>query len=316
MIGIGLKLACVAAAMLACAQTSAQTWKVPEPAQRCPSKWGAQDERGSGNLMGSRSVLRARDLIRTGESFELAFPLDANAALGPRRFDVYEKQTVLNKESNQRGSNEEVVFTELGQVGTQFDGFAHQSHGTSHYNCVDTKDVIARNGVKKFGMQNVGMLMTRGVLLDIAGLKGVATLPDTYEVTVADLEAAMTRQKVKLEAGDAVLIHTGWGRLYGKENARFLKSEPGIGVAAGEYLAKFNPMIVGADSSAVEVLPNPDPLLNAPVHQLMLVVHGIHLLENLKLDELAAKQVYEFAFMLQPIKAAMTGSTVAPVAVR
>jgi kynurenine formamidase len=76
-------------------------------------------------------------------------------------------------------------------------------------------------------------------------------------------------------------------------------------------------MLVGADNVPVEVSPNPDKQLSAPIHQLMLVVNGIHLLENLKLDELAAKRVYEFAFVMQPLKAqGFTGSTVAPVAIR
>ncbi len=62
--------------------------------------------------------------------------------------------------------------------------------------------------------------------------------------------------------------------------------------------------------------PSPDPQLSLPVHQIMLVVNGIHLLENLKLDELAARRVYEFALILEPLKIqGGTGSTVAPVAV-
>ena len=112
-------------------------------------------------------------------------------------------------------------------------------------------------------------------------------------------------------------FHTGWGKLWAKDNARYVKSCPGIGVAAAEWLAKQDPMLVGADNWPVEVAPNPDPKLSLPVHQVLLVVNGIHLLENLKLDELAGKQVYEFAFIMQPLKAqGFTGSTVAPVAIR
>jgi len=76
-------------------------------------------------------------------------------------------------------------------------------------------------------------------------------------------------------------------------------------------------MLIGSDNWPVEVAPNPDPRLSLPVHQVTLVVNGIHLLENLKLDDLAAKQVYEFAFVMQPLKAqGFSGSTVAPVAIR
>jgi kynurenine formamidase len=161
------------------------------------------------------------------------------------------------------------------------------------------------------------MLMTRGVLIDVAGLKGVETLPDNYEITAQDLQDALKRQNLTLQPGDAVIVHTGWGRLYGKDNPRYVKTCPGIGVGAAEWLARQDPMLIGADNWPVEVAPNPDTKLSLPVHQLALVVHGIHLLENLKLDELAAKRVHEFAFVMQPLKAAgFSGSTVAPVAIR
>ena len=313
-----LSIAVAAALGLSWAPAHAQTWKVPTDSQRCPSKWGAGDERGSGNHMTPASVLRAKELIKTGEVIEIAYVLnDKMAFFGTRRFDVHVKRTFMNQFSNRRGSNEELVISEIGQVGTQFDGFAHQSHEDSHYNCFKTGDISTRGGFTKLGMEKVGTLMTRGVLIDVAGLKGVAMLPDTYEVTVDDLEAALRRQNVRLQPGDAVIINTGWGALYAKDNPRYVKTCPGIGVKAAEWLAKQDPMLVGADNWPVEVAPNPDPQLSLPVHQVLLVVNGIHLLENLKLDELVAKKVYEFAFVMQPLKAqGFTGSTVAPVAIR
>jgi kynurenine formamidase len=87
-------------------------------------------------------------------------------------------------------------------------------------------------------------------------------------------------------------------------------------VKAAEFLIAKDPMLLGADTAPVEVSPNPDPLLSLPIHQMALVNYGIHLLENLKLDELAGKNVHEF-FIMQPLKLdGATGSTVAPVAVR
>lgn len=310
-----MRICLLALIALAC---RAQSWQPPDESQRCPSQWGAGDQRGSGNLMKPATVLRAAKLIRTGEVHELGRALSSSMPVfGTRRFDSYLKRTVVNPGSNRRGSNEEIVTTELGQVGTQFDGFAHQSIGDSLYNCFKTQDVASRNGFSKLGIENAGFLMTRGVLIDIAALKGVAALTDRYEITVRDLEAALKRQKLTLEAGDAVLIHTGWGKLWGKDNPAYTRSSPGIGVAAAEWLAKKNPMLVGADNSSVEVSPNPDPNVNLPVHQIMLVVHGIHLLENLDLAGLAAAGAAEFAFALQPLKIqGATGSTVAPVAIR
>jgi kynurenine formamidase len=307
-----------AVSALTCAPALAQSWSVPPESQRCPSKWGAGDERGSGNHMKPASVLRATQLIKTGEVIEIAHVLnDKMPFFGTRRFDVHVKRTFMNDFSNRRGSNEEIVISEIGQVGTQFDGFAHQTHEDSHYNCFKTGAISTRGSFTKLGIEKVGTLMTRGVLIDVAGLKGVDTLPDTYEITVKDLQDALAKQRMTLQPGDAVLINTGWNRLWGKDNARYVKSCPGIGVAAAEWLAKQDPMLIGADNWPVEVAPNPDPKLSLPVHQVSLVVNGIHLLENLKLDDLAAKQVYEFAFVMQPLKAqGFTGSTVAPVAIR
>ena len=297
---------------------AAQTWKVPAESQRCPSKWGPTDERGSMNHQKPAAVMNAAKLIKSGEIIELAHVLGPQMAFfGTRRFDVHTKRTFMNQFSNMRGSNEELIVTELGQVGTQFDGFAHQTHLDSWYNCFKVSENATRSGFSRLGIDKVGMVMTRGVLIDVAGLKGADILPDSYEITVQDLEQALKRQGTRLQPGDAVLIHTGWGRLYGKDNARYVRTCPGVGVAASEWLAKQDPILVGADNWPVEVAPNPDKQLSLPGHQIFLVVNGIHLLENLKLDELAAKKVYEFAFAMQPLKIqGASGSTVSPVAIR
>ena len=300
------------------AKAQAPSWVPPAENERCPSKWGAGDERGSGNHMKPQTVLNAVKLIKTGEVIELAHVLGPTMPFfGPRRFDMHLKRTFMNTGANERGSNEEMVLSEIGQVGTQFDGFAHQTHGNSMYNCFKLNEIAGREGFSKLGIQNVGALFTRGVLIDVAKFKGVAMLGDTYEITVADLDGAMKRQNTTINPGDAVIIHTGWGTLWGKDNARYSRGNPGIGVAAAQFLIGKDPMLLGADTAPVEVNPNPDKAISIPIHQLALVVNGVHLLENMKLDELAAKNVYEFALILEPLKLeGATGSTVAPIAVR
>ena len=306
----------LAALTAGAAPAAAQSWSPPPPDERCPSRWGAGDERGAANHMGPATVLRAARLIRTGRVIELGQVLRGSMPLGARHFDVYMKPTGMNAGSNRRGSNEELVVAEMGQVGTQFDGFTHQTIGDSLYNCFDQNEIMTRSGFTRLGVENVGTLMTRGVLIDIAALKGVAMLPDRYEITVDDLRQALDRQGVALEAGDAVLIHTGWGVLWDTDAERFMASNPGIGVAAAQWLVDHDPMLLGADNQPVEVSPNPDPELSLPIHQMMLVVNGIHLVERMRLDELAAAGVYEFAFVVQPLKIeGATGSTVAPVAI-
>ena len=113
------------------------------------------------------------------------------------------------------------------QSGTQFDGFTHQALDRLLYNCVKMDEVASRSGFTKMGMEKVGTLMTRGVLIDIAGLKGVETLPINYEITVADLEQALQKQGIRLEPGDAVLIYTGWSKHWGvdKMNAVGLNAD-------------------------------------------------------------------------------------------
>jgi kynurenine formamidase len=297
---------------------NAQSWQAPSPDVRCPSKWGAADERGSANHMKPANVLRAARLIKTGETFELGHVLGRDMPLNPgRQYDVHTKRSTGPFGSNQRYSNEELVISEIGQVGTQFDGFTHQAIDRLLYNCVKMDEIASRTGFAKMGMEKVGTLMTRGVLIDVAGLKGVDILPINYEITVADLEQALQKQGAKLEPGDAVLIYTGWSRHWGVDNKLYTSGCPGIGVAAAEWLIKQDPMLLGSDNFPVEVAPNPDKSVSLPVHNIALTVNGVHLLENLVLEPLARARVYEFAFVMQPLKLqGATGSTVAPTAIR
>ena len=225
----------------------------------------------------------------------------------------------MNPGSNRRGSNEEIVVAEIGQVGTQFDGFSHQTIGDSMYNCFKLDDIATRTGFTKLGVENVGALMTRGVLIDVAAAKGVEMLPDTYEITVADLQQALQRAEPDAAAGRRRADPYGMGqdcgakttRRYIEDQSRARRRRRGMAGAPGSRCSS------APTTAPVDVTPNPDPQVSNPIHQIMLVVNGIHLLENLKLDELAAKQVYEFALVVQPLKIqGGTGSTVAPIAVR
>src|SRR5207237_4144962 len=159
---------------LATTLAHAQSWRPPADAQRCPSKWGAGDERGAANHMKPATVTRAAQLIKTGEVIELGHVLSADMPISStRQFNVHTKRTFMNPQSNRRGSNEELLTSEIGQVGTQFDGFAHQSIDNSHYNCFKTDEISSRTGFTKLGIEKVGTLLTRGVLIDVEALKVV-----------------------------------------------------------------------------------------------------------------------------------------------
>lgn len=165
---------------VALSTANAQSWLPPAEEDRCPSRWGAGDERGSANHMGPVTVLRAANLINSGEVVELGHVLHEAIPLGNRHFDLYLKPMGMNPQSNQRGSNEEIVVTELGQVGTQFDGFSHQTIGDTLYNCFRVSETLTRSGFTNLGIEKVGMLMTRGVLLERMKLDELAAR-EVYE---------------------------------------------------------------------------------------------------------------------------------------
>ncbi len=310
----------VAAALLALASAPvhAQDWQMPPDNQRCPSKWGADDQRGAGNMMKPQTVLQAIKLIKTGEVFELGAilspdPKESFINAG-RQFNIYTKPSLPIP--NARQIQEELVVTELGQIGTQIDAFAHQMWGDSFYNCFKLKDIGTRSGFKKLGVEHIGSLITRGVLVDVAGLKGVDLLPTSYNITPEDLQQALAKSNQKLMPGDTVIIRTGWSKLMGKENQRYGSQNPGIGIAAGQWLVAQNPMMIASDTCCVEVRPS-EPGHNLPIHAMMIIQHGIYLLENLVLEQLAAAGASEFAFIVQPLKIkGGTGSAVAPIAIR
>jgi kynurenine formamidase len=216
--------------------------------------------------------------------YELGRVLEpAMPTFGSRRFSIQTARSSGPTGSNHLRSNEELVVTELGQVGTQFDALPHMAIDDMLYNCVKIEDVATRSGFTKLGVEKVGGIVTRGVLLYVAAVKGVAMLEAGYEITVTDLEEAMKRQGVTIGAGDAVLIHTGWGSLWMKDNAKYNSGQPGIGIAAAEWLARANPILVGSDNWGLEVQPQPNKDLAFPVHQILLAIHGIFQLENLDL---------------------------------
>ena len=263
-------------------------------------------------------ILRAARLIRTGEHFELGDILSPDPKQAfineGRQFGLYTKPSIAKPDT--RSENEEIVVTELGQIGTQVDAFSHQMWNDGFYNCFRQADIATRTGFRKLGVENFGMLMSRGVLIDVAGFKGVDMLPPGYVITPDDLQQALAKQRLTLQPGDAVIINTGFGKLLGKDNVKYGRESPGIGLAAGRWLVTQDPMLIGADNCCVEVRPS-EPGMSLPVHSLMLIQHGIILLENLKLEKLAAAGAHETAFIMQPLKIrGATGSAVAPVAIR
>jgi kynurenine formamidase len=283
-----------------------------------PSRWGADDQRGAANRITPAKVLEARNLITRGTVYELGRTYEAGMPLfGTRHYSLRIPQTYGPMGANRTMYHDEVVSAEIGQVGTQFDGLGHIGVGDLFYNGHDRADFSRGDGLTKLGIENVGALTTRGVLIDVAAFKGVAMLGDRYEITRADLTGALERQRTEIHAGDVVLVHTGWGSLWLADNERFGGSAPGVGLDAARYLVEREVVLVGSDTWATEVVPNPDPELQFPVHQLLIPRNGIYIFENLATEELARDRVHEFAFFFAPLKLkGATGSPGNPIAIR
>jgi kynurenine formamidase len=283
-----------------------------------PSKWGAADQRGAANRITPAKVLEARDLIKQGKLYQLGHVYEPGMPMyGTRHFSLRIPQAFPMPGKNQAVYHDEIISGELGQIGTQFDGLGHLGIGDLFYNGNKRSEFAQAEGLTKLGIENVGAIVTRGVLIDVAKFKGVNQLLGAYEITLADLKGALQKQGTTIKSGDVVLIHTGWGSLWMRDNAKFSANEPGIGLAAAQFLVDQEVVVVGADTWGVEVMPNPDASLSAPVHQLFLARNGIYLHENLITADLARDNAYEFMYTYAPLKLkGATGSPGNPIAIR
>jgi len=217
--------------------------------------------------------------------------------------------------------NDEMFSGEVGQIGTQFDGLGHigvHIDGEDYYyNGFTSSDLGSPYGLQKLGIENVGAFFTRGVLIDVAGSKGVDRLEPGYVISPDDLQTALEGQGVDLRPGDAVFIRSGHGALWITDNEAYNSGEPGIGLDAARWLIERQIVLTGADSWSGEVIPSEDPDRPFEVHQWLLVKNGIYNLENLNLDALATDRVWEFAFVFAPVPfKGATGSPGNPIAVR
>jgi kynurenine formamidase len=155
-------------------------------------------------------------------------------------------------------------------------------------------------------------IITRGVLLDIAGYKGVEVLSDAYAITVEDIEVTLARQESQIKPGTAVFIRTGFYHHLRSGHPACTEAIAGLSLEAARLLAAQGMILAGADNMTVEAIPP----LDHPVHRFLLVHHGITHVENLYLEELAAQWVYEFLVIITPLRLqGATGSWVHPIAI-
>lgn len=286
-----------------------------------PSRYGAGDTLGAINELSPEGVLAAVKLVKTGRTYSLGVETGRDTpAFGARTFALYAVAAGDGSGATQGRNaptfNDDWMLTWLG-IGTQIDGLGHFGIGHRYYNGVHVSDLWTPAGVTRYGTHTLPPIVTRGVLLDIAGQKGVDLLDAGTPVNRAEIEAAAKRQDVAIRRGDVVILHTGWQRLATEDPERFLAGEPGLDVEGAEYLAGLGVVAVGADTWGLDALPNPDPELIFPCHQVLLARNGVYILENVRTDELLADEAWEFLFVLgQPKFVGAVQMVVNPVAVR
>jgi kynurenine formamidase len=286
-----------------------------------PSKYGPDDTLGAVNELTPAGVIEAAKLVKTGKTYALGVVSGPTSpAYPPRRYDITILQlddgTGVPVANNHLTGNDDFLHTWMG-VGSQLDGLGHVGIEHRYYNGVHASEFVKVTGLTRFSTSEVPPIVTRGVLLDIAKLKGQAMLPEGTAINRAEIDAAAKAQGVSLRKGDVVLFHTGWMNLSGTDNERFMKGEPGLGVEGARYLAEIGVVAVGSDTFGVEVIPFEVKGEFFPAHQELLAKNGIYILENMDTRALAKDQAWEFLFVLgQPRFAGSVQAIINPVAIR
>jgi kynurenine formamidase len=202
-----------------------------------------------------------------------------------------------------------------GHLGTHIDALCHVSFGGKLYGGREAKDLQSPGGgLKELSVDTLAPIARRGVLLDIAGQQNVTSLPAEFEITPAHMDAAADAHGVDIREGDVVLLRTGWGAFFA-DAVRFEAQlhGPGPAEAGARWLSSRQIFAAGADTISFEIVPS----RTMPVHVHLLVERGIHIIECLNLEQLAAERVYEFVFVASPLKIrGATGSPIRPFALK
>ena len=215
------------------------------------------------------------------------------------------------------GSAANEIIVTGGHVGTHVDALSHVSHDGLLHGGVDAAAAQTGGAFRELGAEHTPALLTRGVLLDVAATRGVDVLPAGYGVTADDLEAAAERAGARPGPGDVALVRTGWARHFGTPSVYLGQQDgvPGATPEAGRWLAEAGVAAAGADTTAFEQIHPGAGHSVLPVHRILLVEAGIHILEHLALETAAAEGLTEFVFVMAPLRiVGGTGSPIRPVA--
>jgi kynurenine formamidase len=302
------------------------TPELRELAQRVSNwgRWGADDQRGTLNLITPDAVLRGAGAVRSGRAFSLAIPFDQS---GPQ-WDSKNMPERVNPELRSHTVNMSFTgdtadfttsddsFSMGSQAATHLDALAHAGYEERLWN--DTpSSVVTGEGASRLGIEHVGAVATRGILLDVARLHGVDHFDDSYPITGDDLERAASAAGVPVEPGDAVLVRTGHMHfLRAGDKRRYSMPSPGLSTRSIEWIRDHDVALVATDTITFEVYPCEDPRVFMPVHMIHLRDMGLAQGQNWHLDDLAADCAADgrgdFLLVATPIP--LTGAVGAPAA--
>ncbi|WP_413299846.1 cyclase family protein [Bacillus sp. 1P10SD] len=200
-------------------------------------------------------------------------------------------------------------------TGTHMDAIGHIAcNGYIYDHILADENQEKGTGLKAHSIDLATPVFRRGVMLDVAAYKGLPHLESGYGIGAKDLEGTIKKQGVTIEKGDAVLIRTGWAKFYNepRKYVSVVEGVPGVNMEGARWLVEQGMRLAGGDTVAYEV----QPAHTLPVHCLLLVENGIHIIELLNLDSLANDKVYEFLFVCLPLRiVGGTGSPIRPVAI-
>jgi kynurenine formamidase len=299
-----------------------------------PSPFGADDQTGATNRITPAVTKAAAAEIQTGVVTSMAFNLVDGIPLFGTRFS----KTILTsfavvpgaEYGNNKLSYMEDTYLSQSHVGTHIDGMGHIGIQDCYYNQTPMGKYVTQNNLKRLGLENIKTFATRGVIIDLVKVFQAAgklkangacknpCLDAGTIITEDDLQAGLKMYNVTLREGDAVFLNTGWGDLFQQfpaQNATYNGGEPGISKSAAAWLASQKVVAVGADNWAVEVIPGENKDEAFPVHKLLITDNGIHIIENVRTDLIAAAAAKSnratfFLSMTVPKAVGLTGTFV------
>ncbi|MCH7663562.1 MAG: cyclase family protein [Chloroflexi bacterium] len=276
-------------------------------------RWGTDDMLGTLNLMSSDGIKKAAKIVKTGKAYSLSVPLEEDGPRWPPRQKPW-LVTLFGNDPKAIGYSGDAVMMHS-HSGTHIDALSHFWYHNQMYNGFDSAEHVTSFGATRNSIDNVPFIIGRGVLLDIPGWKGVEHLGLGEAVTADDLDACAKAQNVEIQAGDIILLRTGWMRVFSLDRELFDSGEPGIDESTLPWLKEHDIVAIGVDNHAVEVIPQMPPL-DLPIHRIGIRDLGIYLMENFDLEEMADDKAYESLVVIAPLRlTGAAGSPVNPVAI-